>query len=281
MGQFKKVIEDYYNSKPKKVYRDLTPSASMLGACPRASWAKLRGVPETTPPDVHAMQNFEVGNVTEAVVARAFDQTGNLISWWTDSQDYGATFNQKDWKGKLRDDQWFDKELNVTGTPDLIAKIEDKTVLVDVKTASTFSTSMTVKEVTEGTFWENKLGYKLQLGCYMYLMKRRFEAGLEDIMPDYGKLIIIDKNNGAVIAEPTLFYDEQLEIQVHNAISTMNQLVKSESIPMCDCAVGHKRFYGVAYCNYGCLDSMKEGKKGRISATRCCDENYIKSNICK
>lgn len=281
MGKVKKIIEEYYSHKPRKEYRYLTPSASMLGACPRASWAKVHGVPETTPPDVHAMQNFEVGNVTEAVIARALDQTGNLIYWWTDSQNYGATFNQDDWHGTLRSDEWYDAELHITGTPDIVTKIEDKIVLIDVKTASTTSSDYTISDIKSGKYWEKQVGYKLQLGCYFYLMKKRFKELREEIEPDHAKLIIIDKNNGSIIAEPTLFYDEQLEVEVHNRIKALNQMFREDTPPMCDCASGHKKYWGAAYCNYGVIESIERNKKGKFVPTKCCDIEYIKSNVCK
>ena len=281
MGEFKKVIEEYYDKKPKKEYKGITPSASMLGACPFSSYARLMGVEETTPPDVHALQNFEVGNVTEAVMAKAMDEANVLHSWWTDSQNYGATYSQDDWDGILRDDMWFDKELNVTGTPDMLCRINDQNVLVDVKTASTFSTSFTMKKMKKGNFWEESLGYKYQLGCYILLCKRRYEAGLEDFMPDYGKLVIINKNDGAIIAEPTLFLDEALELEIINRIEYLNKIFKAgklDEIP-CDCASGWKKYFGVAYCNYGVPESIMPNKKKKMCPTRCCDHDYISSHI--
>ncbi len=261
----------------------MTPSASMLGACPLASYARLKGVPQTTPPDVHALQNFEVGNVTEAVMAKAMDEANVLLDWWTDSQNYGATYNQDDWKGNLRDDMWFDEELNVTGTPDMLCKINDKNVLVDVKTASTKSVPFTLRKIKKGIYWEESLGYKYQLACYMLLHKRRFEKGLEKVKMDYGKLVIIDKNIGNIIAEPTLFLDEALEAEIINRIAYINALFKAdipEEIP-CDCATGWKRFFGVAYCNYGVVESIQPNKQKRMCPTRCCDIKYITSNIKK
>ena len=259
----------------------MTPSASMLGACPLASYAKLKGVKETTPPDVHALQNFEVGNVTEAVIAKAMDEAGVLHSWWTDSQNYGATYLQKDWKGKLRDDMWFDEKLNITGTPDMLCKINNQNVLVDVKTASTKSVPFTLSKIKKGTYWEESLGYKYQLGCYLLLCKKRYEAGLEDFLPSYGKLVIIDKNVGAIIAEPTLILDDALEVEITNRIEYLNTLFQEdniENIP-CDCAIGWKKYFGVAYCNYGVKESIMPNSKKKMCPTRCCDINYFKKEI--
>lgn len=276
MGKFKRVIENYYKKSPKKVFRDMTPSASMLGACPLASYARLKGIPETTPPDVHAMQNFEVGNITEAVIARALDREHALIAWWTDSQRYGATFNQSDWRGKLRIDEWYDEKLNITGTPDLIAKSDDKIVLVDVKTASTKSVPYTLAKIRKKTFWEESLGYKYQLGIYLLLAKKRYEQKKENFNVDFGKLIIIDKNNGSIIAEPTLFLDEALEAELINRIEYINNLFKSplEDIP-CDCASGWKKYFGVAYCNYGVLSSLAPNKQRKVVPHACCDKEYM------
>lgn len=279
MAIFKEVIEKHYKSKPKKKYDGMMPSASMLGACPRASYAKLKNVRETTPPDVHAQQNFEVGNVTEAVIARALDQQELLISWWTDSQQYGARFHKEDWNGDLREDEWIDKELGIKGTPDIIAKSKDDIVLVDVKTASTKSTSFTLRKIKKGTFWEESLGYKYQLGCYLLLTKRRYEAGLEQVCPDYGKLVIIDKNNGSIIAEPTLFLDEALEVEIINRIEYLNALFAQDELPPCDCDSGWKKYFGVAYCSYGVLESIKPNSKKKMVPTQCCDAEYIISNI--
>lgn len=255
----------------------------MLGACPLASYARLMGVEETTPPDVHALQNFEVGNVTEAVMAKAMDETKILHSWWTDSQNYGAHYEQKDWKGKLRDDMWFDKELNVTGTPDMLCNIDNQNVLVDVKTASTKSVPFTIKKIKAGSYWEESLGYKYQLGCYMLLCKRRYEKGLETFMPKYGKLVIIDKNVGAIIAEPTLFLDEALELEIINRINYLNQIFQAgniDEIP-CDCASGWKKYFGVNYCNYGVPESIAPNKQKKMVPHQCCDMEYFKQEINK
>lgn len=295
MKDFVKVIESYYKSRPAKMYQSMTPSASMLGACPRASFAKLIGMPETTPPNVFAMQNFEVGNVTEAVIARALDQQGRLISWWTDSQNYGARYEQEDWCGLLRNDQWEDKELNVTGTPDIIARDDQgESVLVDIKTASTTSSKFTLNKIKKGIFWEESLGYKLQLGTYMLLLKKRFEEGKESFFTKYGKLIIIDKNQGNVIAEPVLEYTEELEATIKNKLFFLNETFKDclkkenlgKILPPCDCAHGWKKHFGVNYCSYGEISSIAMNSKKRMVPTRCCNAeeiiSFIKANnICK
>lgn len=282
MSQFKKVIQQYYIKQPERQYNDMMLSASMLGGCPRVSYAKLRGVKATTPPGPGALQNFEVGNVTEAVIARALDRTGLLLHWWTDSQRYGATFQKIDWDGNLRDDQWVDEELFVKGTPDIVAQSPDKksVVLIDVKTSSTHSMRIITRKLKNGTFWSEENGYRWQLGLYLLMAKRRLETGLEQFEVDYGKLIIIDKNNGSVIAEPTLFLDEALETEITNRLEYLKALMEGEEIPPCDCNVGWKKNFGTAYCSYGVLESMHKNKKGMLVPTRCCDAEYIINN-CK
>lgn len=283
MGEIKQVIEKYYSVRPNKKYHNMYPSASMLGACPRASFMKLIGIPETTPPDVHAMQNFEVGNVTEAVVARALDNSGKLIDWWTDSQNYGATYHQENWKGNLRDDMWIDETLKFSGTPDLTFQSDkNESILVDVKTASTKSIPFTLKKIKAGTFWEDSLGYKYQLGGYLLVQKLRYAAKLEKYLCKYGKILIIDKNVGAIIAEPTLLLDASLEIEIRNRIEYLhnifNDALKNGSIPPCDCNSGWKKYFGVAYCSYGDKSSILPNSKKKLVPTKCCDPELIISN---
>jgi hypothetical protein len=278
MGEIKEVIKGYYKNKPPRITEGKYPSASMLGGCPRVAWCKHKGIIPFTPPNTNALQNFEVGNVTEAVIARALDNANILHSWWTDSQDYGATFNQKDWKGQLREDTWVDEELGVTGTPDLICDINGQKVLVDVKTASTKSTGYTISKIKKGIFWNETIGYKLQLACYMLLAKRRHEKGEEDFTPDYGKLVIIDKNVGSIIAEPALMYSGELEHEVKMRIEYLNKIFQEDSpeVVPCTCNTGWMKNWGSQYCDYGDITTIAPNSKKKLVPHSCCDIEQIK-----
>lgn len=265
MGYIKDIAKEYYKNKPKKEYKDKLISPSMLGGCPRVQYFKLNGIPETTPPDTNAQMNFEVGNIWEAKIAEFLDEIGLLTYWWNEGQSERMTVNTDKWTGTLRQDKWEDLELGVSGTPDIVFKQKDKNVLLDVKTMKAKSASY-IAEDSDDKYWEDHKQYKLQLGLYLLLNKRRFEQGLETVLCDYGKLVIISKDTGAIIKEPCLFMSAELEKEILEEIKSLRAYLDSGELPPCNC-----EDWMVAYCNYGVIDSIKPNKQKKPVPTRCCE----------
>lgn len=264
MGFIKEVAKKYYESKPKKEYKEKLISPSMLGGCPRVQYYKLNGIPETTPPDTNAQLNFDVGNLWEAKVAELLDEQGLLVYWWNEGQSKRMEVNKESWTGTLRTDKWEDLELGVAGTPDIVFKQNDKVVLLDVKTMKAAGASYIAEESDE-EYWEGHKQYKFQLGLYLILNKRRFEKGLETVKCDYGKLVIISKDNGAIIKEPCLFMSDELEKEIMDEINSLKGYLSSGTVPPCLC-----EGWMVNYCNYGVVSSIKPNKQKKLVPTKCC-----------
>jgi hypothetical protein len=264
MGYIKEISTKYYESKPKKEYKDKLISPSMLGGCPRVQYFKLNGIPETTPPDTNAQLNFEVGNIWEAKIAEFLDEQKILTYWWNEGQSDRMAVDATKWSGTLRKDKWEDLELGVAGTPDIIYNQNEKYVLLDVKTMKAKSASY-IAEDSDDKYWADHKQYRLQLGLYLILNRRRVEQGLEEVLCDYGKLVIISKDTGAIIKEPCLFLTPELEKEVMDEIKSLRQYLDSGEKPPCKC-----EGWMVNYCSYGVVSSIKPNKQKKPVPTECC-----------
>lgn len=264
MGYIKETVKKYYDNKPKKEFKDKLISPSMLGGCPRVQYFKLNGIPETTPPDTNAQMNFEVGNIWEAKIAEFLDEQKILIYWWNEGQSDRMAVDETKWSGTLRKDKWEDLELGVAGTPDIVFKQNKMNVLLDVKTMKAKSASY-IAEDSDEDYWKEHKQYRLQLGLYLLLNKRRYEQGLETVKTDYGKLVIISKDTGAIIKEPCLFMTLELEKEIMDEINSLREYLNSGKIPPCNC-----EGWMVNYCNYGVVESIKPNKQKKLVPTECC-----------
>lgn len=265
MGYIKELVSNYYDKKPKKDMTHKMVSPSMLGGCPRVAWFKANGIPETTPPDVHAQMNFEVGNLWEAKMSEYLDVEGKLIYWWNEGQSPRMQVDPTKWNATLRTDAWVDEELNLRGTPDQFIEENGNYCLLDTKTMKDDAAKYIAHLSNEEYFATKGYGYKLQLGAYLILNKRRYEAGLEEHLARYGKLVIISKDNGHIIKEPVLFLTPELEQEVLDKVAYIDSCIKSVTPPPCTC-----EGWMVEYCNYGDISSMAPNKKKKVVPTRCC-----------
>lgn len=283
MGFIKEHIKEYYDNKPDKEYKEGLLSPSMLGGCPRCMYYSLKGIKQTTPPDANAKMNFEVGNLWEAKISDILHELGFLVHWWIDGQS-PRFVDENEWNGVIRHDKWVDEELGVAGTPDQIILQDGKYVLLDTKTQSQDSNKFFFKGkgedtqmISEEEYWATKgRSYRLQLGCYMLMAKRRYEQGLEKHKIDYGKLVIISKDNGGIIFEPCLFYSKELEKDVIDRINYLRSFILNNEIPPCECIVENEYNRGkwmVSYCNYGDVSSIQPNYKKRLVPTVCCNIN--------
>jgi hypothetical protein len=241
----------------------------MLGGCPRSSYYKIKNVPQTTPPDVNAQLNFEVGNLWEQKIAEMLDTLGILIDWWNEGQSERNSVDKTKWKGTIRKDKWIDEELGCAGTPDIRYKQNTKNVLADVKTMKDDAVKYIVKQSDE-EYFQTHPQYRLQLGTYLVLNKRRVAQGLETISCDYGKLIIISKDNGAIIKEPCLFLTPELEKEVLQEIAKLRAYLIKDELPPCTC-----EGWQINYCNYGDVDSIQPNSKKKLVPTKCCSEHLV------
>ena len=273
MGFIKEKIKEYYDLKPEKEYKEGLISPSMLGGCPRVMWYTLKGVKKTTPPDTNAQQNFRVGHLWEAQISEYLYELGHLVYWWIDGMTERFIDKSK-WGDTLRTDKWVDEDLGVAGTPDQVFIQDGKYVLLDTKTSSQDSARY-IAPLSDEEYWSTKGSkYRLQLGAYLLMAKRRYEMGLEKHKISYGKLVIISKDNGIIIKEPVLFLDAKLEKDVTDRINYLRSFINSNEIPPCECIIDSEHNRGkwmVSYCDYGDVDSIKPNSKKRMVPTRCCE----------
>lgn len=270
MFTIKPAINKFYSEKPDKQYTGKFLSPSMIGGCPRVMYYTLNNVKQTTPPDINAQLNFEVGNLWEAKLSEILDNMGQLVYWWTDSQSDKFAPDPTKWNGELRTDKWVDEELGVAGTPDNVITENGEYVLADCKTMKASAASYIVKK-TDEEYFKEKEGYMFQLGTYLLLAKRRYEAGLEKYPIKYGKLIIISKDTGAIIKEPVMVLTPELEELIMKRITYLRSFIDSNTLPPCECGTSAKNAWMVHYCNYGDVDSIEPNKQGKPVPHVCCN----------
>lgn len=239
------IMYDYMRNKPKKVIDHISPSA--LGGCMRAHFYEIKHIPQTTPPNPGALLNFQVGFLWEQVMENA------LID---------AKIEHK-YQWELED-----KELNLKGTLDFA--IHDKTTdeweVWDTKTESILAKAYLKR--SKETYLEAHERYVIQVGTYI-LMLRRMGYNVSR-----GRLVVITKDNG-FIEEHYVTYTPELEEKILNRINKLNQHLKDNTLPECECWNEGAIWIG-QYCSYGQVETQKPNAKGKIVNTSCCSENLFK-----
>jgi hypothetical protein len=236
------LVYDWVKAKPPKVIDHISPS--MLGGCMRAHYFALKHVPQTTPPNPGALLNFQVGFLWEKVIEEALTGLEHRFQWELEIP-----------------------ELNLKGTLDFAINDGKEWEVMDSKTESVMSEMY--RKRAKQTYIEASQRYVIQLGCYMMMLRRK------GYKCERGRLISITKDNG-MIHEHFVPYTEELEATVMNRINTMNNHLKNNTVPECECGDSN---WGVGYCNWGDVNTQITNTKGKQINSVCCQLSLLKGEI--
>ncbi len=242
----KEIIHEAVKNQPKKPYLGISPS--QLGGCPRAHWFNIKGYEQTTPPNVGALLNFEMGNVWEELIFRKIDQNVDHVKI-------------KSHQGE----KWRVPELNLVGTIDYSIEVGDTNILVDCKTVNSKWFNYTESRFKKQTLSRNDFllqenhHYAIQLGTYLLMAEmlgKKF---------DYALLVFVNKDNSYIGWEVRVDLTEELRKEIKERIKYLQEHLDKNTIPNCECE-GWK----VGYCNHGRPSTRKQNTTKKWVNTECC-----------
>jgi len=237
-------LKKYMATKPEKTYTSLSPSS--LGGCMRAHYWKVKGVPATTPPNIGALVNFEVGHHWESVLAKAYESQGKLVKHFVDGVD------------KL-----YDPITHLGGTPDLLVRENDELIIVDSKTVNSAYFRYVKMQSFSDWVADNK-GYIYQQVAYIYLAR---QAGYE---VNKAILSFASKDDGYIGMEFMIQADDELIGKVVDRAKTLKGYLDRDELPPCTCE-GWK----IQYCSYGDPNTQVPNSKKKIVNSTCCDPAIV------
>lgn len=235
------IMYEWAKSLPRKQIDRISPSS--LGRCMRTHYWVIKGLEGRTPPNPGALLNFQVGFLWEKIVSDAMKEAK-------------LTFMEQVY---LRSD-----ELNMSGTLDFcVLDLEtNEWEVSDSKTEGIYAADYRRREGK--SFFNAHPEYAIQLCAYYLLLK---EKGLH--VKNQGKFIVITKDNG-LIQEEICFFNDQLVEKTLSRITTLNEYLKSNTLPPCEC-----EGWMVGYCNFGNPGTQIKNKKSKLINSECCEERFL------
>lgn len=235
----KKVLETHLLSKPPKVITRISPS--QLGGCHRAHYYKIKQLEPTIKPSIGALSNFEVGFLWEQIMLEGLQK-----------QKIDHQFQV----------EFYDPELNMSGTADFIIKHGDEEIMWDTKTQRSEWFWYRQKMSKTYSLWKDDYHYMIQQGCYLLMAKRQNRPITKSI------LAFISKDDGFVGAQINVLLTPQLEKEIMDRVKELNGYLERDEVPPCTCE-GWK----MGYCDMGRPSTMKPNKKKKMLATECCPDS--------
>lgn len=252
-------------------------SASSAGYCMRLNIMRRLGVPKVPELEDNATQTriFEAGHIFHEWLQRITKDAGLSIASEVELQDEGLMI-----RGHF--DDLVLAETNVSEPPELnkmthVVLPRQHLILYDYKTAHSASFNYKKRQTEIGHY------HKMQLGTYMYMLRR----GLNERLFDY-KLQIMGLNEARILSiskddlrmhETQLLWTPQLEKEIVGYWRTLNGYWKAQKLPKCTCLdfdggfMGRKSAKGKFYNDFFYEDepcSLKWYEKckaeGRINA---------------
>ena len=237
----KRVYNTYLLSKPKKVIDRISPS--QLGGCHRAHYLKIQHVDPIIEHSVATLANFEMGFVWEQMIKRALDEQGIKYSF---------------------QDQWYDPELNMSGSSDFV--IGDMDVDAHMWVSKTMRSEWfryrKVKRKS-GTFdpWVEDYRYIIQQGCYLLMAKKQGKKIHQST------LAYVSKDDSYIGDELVVTLSDKLEKEVTKRAKELNKYLKAGLLPPCTC-----EGWMVGYCDYQNPNTQEPNRKKKMVGTECCPD---------
>lgn len=237
----KRVYNQYLLSKPKKVIDRISPS--QLGKCHRSHFLKIKHIDPIIEPTVAQLANFEMGFIWEQMIKRALDEQG-----------VPYTFQ----------DEWYDPELNMSGSSDFIIGDMDKDAhMWDLKTMRSEWFRYRKAKRKSGLYdpWLEDYTYMVQQGAYLLMAKRQGKK------VNQSTLGFISKDDSYIGDELVVRLTPKLEKEVMSRVNTLNKYLKADKLPPCTC-----EGWQVGYCDYGNPNTKEPNKKKKLVSTECCPD---------
>lgn len=249
-----KAIAAYQDAQPQRIRAFATPST--LTECPRVIWLRKHGVEPTNVLGWGKKQRFELGRITERLIAKQLDQAGLLLHWWADEKEGDSE--------PFSHGQDLDK---LVGTPDLLLQLH-KVAISDAKTSRSDSfryVPILPADIWKDPYWHK---YKLQLTAYFLLChwnKAWFEANNLPL-PEICHLFSYALDDGIVRREVTWVPTKTDVARVLKLTRRWNEAYASESCPDCTCVEDGN----VKFCPMGIME------KGDKVCKSCCSSKLLK-----
>jgi hypothetical protein len=237
-------LHDWVQSLPEKEYPYLSPSS--LGGCPRVHYWKLKKIAPTTPPTSGALLNFQIGFL------------------WEDLWDKALKWKGIEYKAQ---EKFIDPKYNIGGTCDFLVKTgDDEWEIWDSKTQGSKWFWYTQSRIDKGQYDEfhEEFGYIVQQLVYIWLARK---AGYNVTK---AKLAYISKDDGIVGKITTVYLTPELERLMLDRINYMNDCLKNEVLPKCEC-----ENWKIGYCGYGNPLTRELSRTKKMVNTDCCPNSTL------
>lgn len=271
-------IASYHANQPDRLQTCASPST--LTDCPRVVWLRYKKqVPPPIPLGWGKLQRFMLGRQLESLIAMQLKESGNLLHWWKD-----------DVAGESDKFVMGEGETKIEGTPDLLLKAEDGTVLIsDAKTSMAKSfgyVPLHPKEAFEDWFW---FGKQLQVESYYMLCHKNkdwFEqhpdrGGLkknELPLPEACHLFSYALDNGVNYREFTWKPTQESASKVLYYTRRWNKAYASETMPDCTCK-SEGDSAPMKFCYF--VQEQETTKTGAKIGVRCCGDDLLEKHLNK
>lgn len=219
-------IDDYLAAEQAKVrdYGDYW-SASSAGYCMRKMVFERLGVPPVQKDgDERKTRVFESGHIFHSWVQAITKNAGLSIAQELELQDDELMV-----RGHIDDLVLVEREYVISGMPNAITTPKDKhLILYDYKTQH--SGAFTWQKDRPISYY-----HRLQVGTYMYMLRKTdIKAGGKHELTE-ARVLKISKDD-LRLAENQVLWDAQLELDVLNYWTTLNEWWEIRKIPPCTCA---------------------------------------------
>lgn len=206
-----RALVDEYMLEKAKEERDYGEywSASSAGYCMRKLIFERLKVPKTQDDDARKQRVFEVGHIFHAWMQGITHKAGFSLYQETELQN---------------------EELMVRGHFDDLILADNKPILYDYKTQN--SRAFTWQKGKPMSYFHH-----MQLGTYLYML-RNMDIPLLDpdvYSIDEGRILKISKDDMRT-SEQQLMWSEELEDEVKDFWTTLNNHWKNKTLPKCTCA---------------------------------------------
>lgn len=197
-------IDDYLlkQSQQRRDYGDYWP-ASSAGYCMRKVTFDRLQVPYTSA-DARKQRVFSVGHIFHAWIQDITKKAGLSVG---------------------QEVELISDELMVKGHVDDIIRSDGKVMVVDYKTQN--SSAFSWQKGKPISYY-----HRMQVGTYMYMLRMTDDF---DGLPNEGRLLKISKDD-LRMTEQQLLWTPELEQDIRNYWTTLNDYWESGTIPPCTCA---------------------------------------------
>lgn len=243
------LIHEAVKNQEKKAYKGI--HASALGGCPRAHYYHIKGIEETTPPNVGALMNFKMGDVWEETLFPLMEMAGVKVH-------------------HHKGEDWNYNNL-IFGTPDFSVECEDGKVILDAKTVNSAWFNYKEKEYLSAVKQEAGLTknefllrdnpqYEIQQGAYLLMAESMGLKGYKE-----ARLIFVNKDNSYIGWQVVIKLTDELRKKIIDRAVYLQNCIESNFIPDCECE-GWK----VGYSNYGRPSTRYQNAKKKWINKECC-----------